>query len=297
MTTRGNFSQLLAPGLMALSFDVLQPYEEEYSTYCALDTTTRAYEEYQALAGLGDVYKKLEGSPIEYDDPIQGGSKRIIAETFGLGWKHTLEMLADDQYGKIRECPAQLMQSMRHKMESVAAAPLNLAFTTHKTVDGESFIDTAHPLLGGGTQSNQHATNMDLSETALQDFKVMADNYVNERGQPRKLRISDLWIPSELQWIAARILKSELEPGTGNNAINTVKGMVTPHILTYLTSTSAYYLSCKGTNYLKFFTRMKPIMESADDFDTKGTKHSIIARFAAGAWRYEGWFGSTGLGS
>lgn len=297
MTNRGQFAQLLAAGLMVLSFDELSEHEEEYSSFCEVDTSDGAYEEDQKLAGLGLVRKKPEGQPLEYDDPIQGGSVRYIHDTYALAWLCTKEMMDDDKYGKIRQVPKELSPSLRHVVEQVAANVLNNGFTSVKTADGSSFFNTAHALLGGGTQSNQHATNSDLSQTGLQDMIILGENFVNERGLKRYIRPTDLHIPAELQWIARKILKSEYEPGSGNNDINTTMGIVEPHIHHYFTSTTAWYLSTKGHNHLKFYWRQKPNIEAADDFDTKGAKHSIDARFSAGATDYPGWFGSTGLGS
>ncbi len=297
MTHRENFSQLLAAGLTVSMFDELEQHPEEYSQICNLETSTKAYDEYQKLAGLGAAMTKIEGGGISYDDPIQGGSKRIYAETYALGWICTMEMLADDQYNRIRAVPGELMGSIRHMMEQVAANVYNLGFTTTKTVDGVSLFNTSHPLLGGGTAlSNRHATNAGLSQTALQDIMVLAENYTNDRGLKRRVKPVALEIPPELQWIAKKILKSDLEPGTGNNDINVTKGLLDFNVRHYFTSTTAWFVRC-DKHKVTFVTRQKPMTDAADDFDTKGQKHSIVARFGAGAWDWPGVFGSTGAGA
>lgn len=299
MTNRGQFSQLLASGLMVQMFDYLDEHPEEFSQFLNMETSDSAYEDYQKFAGIGAARRKNEGSQIEYDDPIQGGSKRAIHETFALGWIVTKEMKADDKYGLIKQIPGEFAQSMRHVQEQTGANLLNLGFTTAKTADGVSLFNTAHPLLGDGglTLSNQHATNAGLSQTALQDMMVLAENYTDDRGMKRFLKPTDLWIPPELQWVAMKLLKSTAEPGTGNNDINVTEGLLRVHVLHYLTSTTAWFMSTKGKNKLVFYTRQKPNLEAADDFDTKGSKHSVDARFSAVANEFYGWFGSTGVGS
>jgi hypothetical protein len=297
MTNRGQFAQLLASGLTVRNFEVLEEWPEEYSQFLEADTDDGAYVEYQQMAGLGQVRLKPEGEPLTYDDPIQGGSIRAIHQAFGLGWICTMEMLADDKYGKIRQVPKELMPGLKHVVEQSGANLLNNGFTTVKTVDGLSLFNTAHPLLGGGTQSNQHATNSDFSQTALQDMVVMSENYTNERGLKRHVTITDLHIPPELQWVAKKVLNSELEAGTGNNDVNVVKGRVNINTRHYFTSTTAWFLSSSKTNYLRKIWRMKPQTEAADDFETKGVKHSLVARWSDVAERYEGWFASTGLGA
>lgn len=297
MTHRENFSQLLAAGLTVSMFDELESWPEEYSEICNLETSSKAYDEYQKYAGLGVAMQKIEGKSLDYDDPIQGGSKRIYAETFALGWICTMEMLADDQYSRIRSVPGELTGSIKHMMEQTAANVYNLGFTTTTTTDGLSLFNTAHPLLGtGGTLSNRHPTNAGLSQTALQDLVVLGQNYTNDRGLKRRVELKQLDIPPELQWIAKRVLKGDLEPGTGNNDINTAKGLVEFNIRHYFTSTVAYFLRAQK-HKVTFITRQKPQTEAADDFDTKGQKHSIVARFGAGAWDWPGVMASSGVGS
>lgn len=283
---------------MVQMFDYLEEHPEEFSQFLDVETSDSAFEDFQKFAGIGPARRKGEGEQIQYDDPIQGGSKRAIHETYALGWIVTKEMKADDKYGLIKQIPGEFAGSMRHVQEQTGANLLNLGFSTVTTVDGVSLFNTAHPLLGdqGLQLSNQHASNAGLSQTALQDMMVLGENYTNDRGLKRFLKPTDLWIPPEQQWVAKRILKSSLEPGTGNNDINVTEDLVKVHILHYLTSTIAWFMSTKGKNKLKFFTRQKPNLEASDDFDTKGSKHSVDARFSAVAQEFYGWFGSTGVG-
>lgn len=296
MTNRGQFAQLLSAGLMVTGAEMLDEMPEEFSKFAKVETSDSAYEEEQFMAGLGLVRKKDEGDVITFDEPIQGGSIRAIHETYALGWEVTKEMLADDKYGKIREIPEQLMPSLRYVVEQVAANPLNLGFSSHKTVDGVSFFNTAHPLLGGGTVSNQLANNAPFSQTALQDMIILGENFVNDRGMKRPIKINMIHIAPELEWLAKKVLRSELEPGTGNNDINVTKNIVDYTVHHFFTSTTQWFGRNKQMNKLKFFWRQKPNIESTDDFNTKGTKHSIDARFQSQAMHYAGWFGSTGVG-
>lgn len=297
MTNRGQFNQLLSAGMMMRAWDKLKEFPEEYSKFAVVDTSDAAYEEEQRIAGLGIARKKEEGAPFTYDDPIQGATYRWLHEAYGLAFSVTAEMRADDKYNLIRRVPEEFAPAMKHVVEQTAANILNLGFTTATTSDGVSLFNTAHPLLGGGTQSNRLASDADFGQTSLQDMMVIAENFTNDRGRKATIKPNRLWIPAELQWVARRVLKSEFEPGTGNNDINTAKGLVDFEILHYLTSTTAWFLSTSNTNSLKFLWRQKPIMDHADDFDTRGSKHSVFARFSAGASQFEGWFGSTGVGN
>ncbi|KKK75750.1 hypothetical protein LCGC14_2870610, partial [marine sediment metagenome] len=149
--TRGGFAQLLAPGLYSVIYEDLELHPEEYSQLFNVYPSTRAYEEDQLVAGLGAVPKKPEGDVILMDEPIQGGSLRYTHESFGLGFQVTREMWDDDQYGIMRRVSQDFAGSIRQTVESTYAGVLNNSFGTQTSIDGVSLINTAHPLLGGGT--------------------------------------------------------------------------------------------------------------------------------------------------
>lgn len=293
MTTRGQFAQLLAPGLMDVMFEWLKEHPEEYSQFLNVETADSAYDEDQVIGGLGLARRKLETEQITYDDPIQGGSRRYIHDTYALGWQITQEMREDDKYAIMKKIPGELMKSARQTWETVGANVLNLGFTTVVSANGISFFNTAQPLLGGGTVSNRLNPDSDFGVTALQDILIMFENQVNERGLKMRLSPSNLWIPADLQFVVAEVLQSPLKPFTANNEINAVQGRLTPAVLHFLTDTNAWFASCgKDSNYAKFKWRRKPSMDSADDFETKGTKHSIDFRISAGVTHWHGWAAS-----
>jgi hypothetical protein len=290
-TTRGQFAQLLAPGLAALLFEWLREHPEEYSQYMNVQTSDMAYDEDQVVAGLGLARTKPENEQITYDDPIQGGTKRYLHQTYALGWQVTMEMKQDDKYALMQKVPAELMKSCRQTWEQLAGNVLLQGNSTITTADGVTLFNTAHPLLGGGTYSNQLSPLSDLSVTALQDILILYENMPNERGlrvmcQPRKL-----WIPPEMQFVAQEVLQSQYRPYTGTNEINSVQGRLEPAVLHFWNTTTGWTVSTgeDESNNVKFKWRAKPTSDTIDDFETKGTKHSIIFRVSAGATDWRGW--------
>jgi len=272
-------------------FEWLKEHPEEYSQFLNVSPLDSAFDEDQVLAGLGLARQKLENEPITYDDPIQGGSKRYIADSYALGWQVSREMMDDDKYAIMRQIPGELMKSCRQSWEQLGANVLSLGFSTVTTADGLALFSTVHPLLGGGTYSNLLSPASDLSVTALQDIMILAENMVNDRGLKARIEPTNLWIPPELQFVAGEILQSQFKPYTGNNEVNVMQGRLTPAVLYFLTDTTDWFVSC-DKHYAKFRWRQKPVTESADDFDTKGSKHSIFFRCVAGATHWSGWFGS-----
>ena len=291
-TTRAGFAQLIAPGIMHVIFEKLKEHPEEYSQFLNVETSDSAYDEDQVVAGLGLARKKLEGEPITYDDPIQGGSKRYIHEAYALAWQITKEMIDDEKYGIMKKIPGELAKSCRQTWEQIGANVLNAAFATVTTVDGATFFNTAHPLLGGGSYSNMLSPAADLSLTALQDIFILAEYMPNERGLLMRMSLDNLWIPPDLQFQAAKILQSQFEPFTGENQINPLMGRLTPAVLHFLTATNHWFVSSNEYNDAKFKWRNRPEVASQDDFDTMGTKHRIYFRVSAGVTDWRGWVGS-----
>lgn len=290
-TIRGQFGQLLAPGLNAIMFEWLKEHPEEYSQFLNVELSDSAYEEDQIVAGLGLARKKPEGEGISYDDPIQGASKRYIHDSYALGWQITREMLDDEKYNVMKKIPAELMKGSRQTWEQLGANVLNGAFGTTTTADGFALCHTAHPLLGGGTYPNRLSPDSDISVTSLQDILIIFENTVNERGLRMRLEPRDLWIPPALQFVAGEVLQSQFKPYTGNNEINTVQGRLNPAVLHFLTSSTAWFVTA-DEHFMKFKWRQKPTTDTIDDFETKGVKHSIYFRNSAGATHWQGVAGS-----
>ena len=295
-TTRGQFAQLLAPGLDDVILDDLGSHPEEYSQTFHVHPTTRAYEEEILMAGLGNVPLKPEGTALVFDDPIQGGSMRITPQSYGLGFQVTREMYDDDQYGKIKRVAGDFASSIKQTVEATAAAVLTNGFTASTgtiTVDGVSLYNTAHPLLGGSTYSNRASTDISLSITGLQELSLLFEKMVNERGQLKASMPKKLLIPAELQFVAGELLHSAYKPSTGNNDVNVMANRFEPYINHYLSLKTAWFLF--GDDHrLDFFWREQPRMDAWDDQNTKGANFSTFFRFGVGAWYWHGTAASKG---
>lgn len=294
-SNRGNFAQLLAPGLFSVIYEDLSMHPEEYSQLFNVYPSKRAYEEDQLVAGLGIVQPKPEGEPIRMDDPIQGGSIRYQHSGFALGFQVTREMWDDDQYGIMSKVATDFGGSIRQEVEAACAAVLGNSFTTQKTVDGVSLCNTAHPLLGGGTISNASATNVAFSVTGLQELTLLFEKMKNERGLLKRMIPEECWIPVDLQFKAGEIFHSAYKPYTGTNEANVMQGRFKPYVNHYLPSTTAWWItSVKSGHTLKVYWNTQPEFESQDDFMTKGSSHSVFYRRSQGVTYYHGIAGSPG---
>ena len=312
---RGQFSQLMAPGLHAEFvhwIDTLQR-EEEFSHILHVEPSDKAFEDEVEFSGLPPMPLKPEGESTIYQDAIQGGTFRYINNTFALGVRSSFELYEDDQYGIIMQVPKAIARSAHFTKEQRAWNIFNLGFTTQITADGVSLFNNQHPLLGGpnatsvgpglanvisaaGTYPNRPAVDVDLSFTAIQLMINQFERLVDSQGLPISVKPRYLIIPPELKWIAREILGSPHKPYTADNEINSlIKEDLQYFISHYLTSASAWYsVTEKDGHWLKFLVRRELDEDFSDDFDTFSIKQLSRMRFATGATSWMGTWGSNG---
>lgn len=312
---RGQFSQLMAPGLHAEFvhwIDTLQR-EEEFSHILHVEPSDKAYEDEVEFSGLPPMPLKPEGESTVYQDAIQGGTFRYINNTYALGVRSSFELYEDDQYGIIMQVPKAIARSAHFTKEQNAWNVFNLGFTTQITADGVSLFNNQHPLLGGpnatsvgpglanvisasGTYPNRPAVDVDLSFTAIQLMINQFERLVDSQGLPISVKPRYLIIPPELKWIAREILGSPHKPYTADNEINAlIKEDLQYFISHYMTSASAWMsVTEKDGHWLKFLVRRELDEDFSDDFDTFSIKQLSRMRFATGATSWMGTWGSNG---
>jgi len=89
--------------------------------------------------------------------------------------------------------------------------------------DGKALFATDHPLVSGGTNSNTPATAADLNETSLENAVIQIAAWTDERGLLIAAKPKKLIVPPALQFVATRLLETELRVGTADNDINAIK--------------------------------------------------------------------------
>lgn len=315
MMVRNQFSQLLAPGAHAVFAEFVDTATRasEFEAVFNIESSTSAYEDDINFAGLGPMPEKGENESFIYQDLIQGGTKRYVHLTYGLGSRYSWELASDDKYGFVKKVPAALARSAAFSRQMVPWNVFNLGFSTILTADGVSLFNNQHPLLGGppatsvgpgltnviaaaGTYPNRPSTDIDLSITALQLMGNHFERMIDSQGIPIMYKPKTLIIPPELKYIAREILGSDNKPYTTDNEINALKGDdLTFMLCHYLTSQSAWFALCdKKDHALKFFNRHPITQDFDDDFDTRALKQVAFQRFAAGATNWLGTWGSNG---
>ena len=297
--SRAQLVKELEPGLNALFGLEYRNYADETKEIFDTESSDRAFEEEVMLSGFGNAAVKSEGQGIQFDDAQETFTARYTNETIALAFAITEEAIEDNLYDRLASRYTKaLARSMASTKNIKGAAVLNNAFNAASAGgDGVSLINVAHPTLAGNF-SNRLATNADLNETSLEQSLIDIAAFTDERGLKVAARGMKLVIPSNLQFTADRLMKTEGRVGTADNDINAMKNMgmipegyVVNH---YLTDTDAFFIKTDVPNGLKHFSRspIKTTMEG--DFDTGNVRYKARERYVFGFSDPRGIFGSQG---
>jgi phage major head subunit gpT-like protein len=295
---RGAISFLLAPGLNLETYGRYRERPEEYRRIMRVLDSRRAYEEDQALSGLGPLAQKSELETTILDEPIKLGGVRFFHNTYALGFAVSKEMLDDDQYGAMRELAGQLGRSSRFTTELYGHDVYNNGFTTTKYVgrDGLALFSTAHPVQGMGTTvGNRPAADVDLSEAALEAAIQAFENQTDDRGMPIDLQPVTLLISPDNEMLARRLLQSAGFPGGNFNDINPIQGRLNIVVSHYLVDKDAWFVLAPPQDLsLRFYWREMPDTKTWDDEDADAVFHKIRQRHSVGFSDWRGTYASTG---
>jgi hypothetical protein len=298
--SRAQLLKELLPGLNALFGLEYARYGEQHKEIYETETSERSFEEETKLSGFSAAPVKNEGSAIAYDNAQEAWTARYNHETIALGFSLTEEAIEDNLYDSLSARYTKgLARAMSYTKQVKAAAVLNNGFSSAYTGgDGVSLFSAAHPLVSGGVNSNTPATQADLNETSLENAVIQIAAWTDERGLLIAAKPKKLVVPPALQFVATRLLETELRVGTNNNDINAIKnnGSVAEGytINNFLTDTNAWFLTTDVPNGLKHFVRT-PLSNSMDgDFDTGNVRYKSRERYSFGWSDPLGMYGSSG---
>ena len=142
----------------------------------------------------------------------------ILIKDFAEGIEISKDLYDDNMHGVWAEDVRQFALMGRVTQDQYAFGLFRNAFTTTLTADGVSFINAAHPLIGGGTTSN--LITGPLTTTTLNNGIVALREQVNQAGVILGGVPTILLVPSVLLKLALEITQSALVSDTANNAIN-----------------------------------------------------------------------------
>ena len=299
--SRAQLAKELEPGLNALFGMEYGRYENQHAEIYTTESSDRAFEEEVMLSGFGAAPTKSEGAAISFDNANEAFTARYNHETVALAFSITEEAIEDNLYDRLgSRYTHALARSMAHTKQVKAADVLNNAFTAGASAggDGVSLCSTSHPLTNGGTFANRPSTDADLNETSLEDALISIAGFVDERGLRIALRGTKLIIPRQLQFVAERLMVSNLRVGTADNDVNAIRSMgMLPSgyaVNDFLVDTDAFFILTDTPRGFLHFERSPLNTQMEADFDTGNMRFKARERYSFGFSDPRCVFGTTG---
>ena len=298
--SRAQLVKELEPGLNALFGLEYKRYENQHAEIYVQESSDRAFEEEVMLSGFANANVKSEGQGISYDEAQETFTARYTNETIALAFAITEEAIEDNLYDRIASRYTKaLARSMSNAKEVKAVNPLinGLPSGSFNSGDGVTLFSTAHPTIAG-VFSNTLATAADLNETSLEQALIDIAAMTDERGLKIAAKGMKMIIPSNTQFTAERLFKSQGRVGTADNDINAVKSMgMIPQgyrVNNFLTDTDAWYVITDVPNGMKMFNRAPLTTAMEGDFDTGNVRYKARERYVFGVSDPRGIYGSPG---
>ena len=298
--SRGQLVKELEPGLNALFGLEYKRYENQHAEIYTTESSDRAFEEEVMLSGFAQAQVKPEGSGVTFDNAQETYTARYSHETVALAFSITEEAIEDNLYDRLASRYTKaLARSMANTKQVKAVNPLinGLPSGSFQSGDGVTLFNTSHPTVSG-TVKNTLSTAADLNETSLEQSLIDIAAMTDERGLKIAARGVKMIIPSELQFTAERLMKSQGRVGTADNDVNAIvsMGMIPQgyRVNNFLTDTDAFYIITDVPNGMKYFERspIKTAMEG--DFDTGNVRYKARERYSFGVSDFRGIFASPG---
>jgi hypothetical protein len=203
----------------------------------------------QMVVGMNTLLATADGSPTTFDEVHQAWKTDYVPTNFRSGAYITSNLIDDGKGLNIAELVSTgLGYAWMDVKNRVSANLLARAFTAgFEGSDGVTLCSTAHPYGGGGTYSNRHSTDADLSELALEQLILVMHDIRDDRGLHVPIRSKGLIVCPADQFEAERILNSTKQvyssDNTANAILNTGKFSEGFRVIDYLDSDDdAYFI-------------------------------------------------------
>ena len=299
--SRGQLVKELEPGLNALFGLEYKRYENQHAEIYTTESSDRAFEEEVMLSGFANAQVKAEGSGVVFDNAQETYTARYSHETVALAFAITEEAIEDNLYDRLSSRYTKaLARSMANTKQVKSVVPLIQGLPTNNNFnsgDGVSLFNTAHPTIAG-TVSNTLTVQADLNETSLEQSLIDIASMTDERGLKIAARGVKMIVPSENQFNAERLMKSQGRTQTADNDINAINSMgMIPQgyrVNNFLTDPDSFYIITDVPNGMKMFSRTPLTTSMEGDFDTGNVRYKARERYAFGASDFRGIFGVEG---
>lgn len=287
---------MLRPGLADI-FGDYPSMPAEWTQLYTKHTSDKATEIDLEIKLLGLASIKAEGASIAYDTMSQRHTTNYIHRYVGIGFVITRQAMKDNLYKSQFPLQAKaLKDSMMQTKETLGAAVFNNGFDTNFPVgDGRALFSLTHTI-EGGTVANTFSVQADLNETSLSDAITGVGRFLDAAGLKKPCKPKKLAIPLEMEWAAIRVLNSQFQPSSNNNAVNVVyKSIPGGYCINHwFTDLNSWYLLTDAPSGFKYYERESYETDVYRDFDTHNLKAQAIERYSFGVTNFRAAWGSQG---
>ena len=296
-----DFRSIVAP-ILNEEFDGL--YEQRKDEYQAVFETARGiprtYHEDVTIAGFTAAPEQPDGAPVTYQTGQSLYVTRYYYRIYGLAYAMTKVLVEDGDHISIgKTYAAHLAQAMIETKETLAANVLNLSFSsTQVGGDGVSLVNSAHPIAGAASFSNQLGVPSAMSQTSVEQMLIQIRTAVDDTSKRIRLIAEHLVVPPALEFQGVAITKSALRSGSADNDVNPIvstgvlsKGV---HVITRLSSSRAWWIHTNAPRGLRHLVR-RPLEKSMEgDFETDSMRYKATERYVFGWTNPRAVFGTAG---
>ena len=274
--------------------------------YC-MDTTKNFAEKYTQETSLGNFENVGENGAYPKTSMQEGYSKTIEPFTFKNSFEVTQEMMEDAKHGKIKSRANIFTTSYNRTREVYAAQMLAggvasaVTIGKHKydatSADGKPLFSKNHTSITKGTGDQSNIFTAAFSTDILDAVQEKMQDFTDDDGNLLNVAPDTIIIPNigSLKRAVFAAVGSELDPETGNNAMNFQAGLWNVIVWPYLPKAigNKPYFMLMDSKFkddymcLPFLDRVALTVKSDIDPNTDANIWRGRARFAAGFnnWR------------
>lgn len=275
----GNFPKELRPGVFSFTQLEYEAHKAFWPLMFEKKESNMQYEELVSGNTFGIAQAKSPGDKVKFATETQGNTTRATHVLYALGYIITLEEARYNLYEKLgKQRGARLAAAFPRTKDTVATNVFNRAFNSSYTFgDGQPLCSTAHPSLNGN-YSNTLTVAADMSEASVEDVLVAIRTATDSVGNKIALLPKSMMYAPQNIYTAERILGSEMQNDTANNAVNAMKslGSIPEHFDNpYLTNGDAWFIrtDIATDDGLICFDAIPFEIQMDNDSDTLNEKH------------------------
>lgn len=274
---------------------------DQYTNVVHVESSSDAYETDMQIQGPDEVSESTEGGMYSRLEISNVRTKTYTHILYKNELKITREAIEDLKYKKIYDAVKYLGNAAKRTVERKVANCLANGFSAELTPDGSAVFSShtlAQPQPGRPTTYNNSTTGA-LNAARLKTGRSKLRKFLDENGSINPMKGTKLIVTPELEWTAAQLQQSVLEPGTANNDKNVVSKNLDVVVMDYLAEAASnadtcWFLQDPVMHQFKLFWRVKPEQEMIHEEASGDVLYRIRMRFSVGFSHYQGIYGSTG---